>query len=158
MAPTKWRFAGTVDADPDDVYAWLADHREDDHTSEAFFRGSGFTRKEAKGARREILSRDGDNLRLRDTWGRNTFESTVTLDPDRREVRIDGEHGYEGVWRAEDAGEGRTRVVSEGRMAPGNFLFKLFMPLFRGKFLRQIEQDFHGHIEEVRVEVAGEGA
>lgn len=139
------------------MYAWLSDHREDAPTSEAFSRGSGSTRREAQSARREILSGDGDTLQMRDTWGRNTFTSKVTLNADRREVRIDGEHGDPGAWRAEDAGGGRTRVVSEGTMAPGNLVFKLLMPLFKGRFLEQIEQDFHGHVEEIRVNVTGKG-
>ncbi len=154
MASVTWRFERTVEAPPDAVFDWLADLRADDHTSEAFLKGSGFTPKQAARARREILARNGDILDLEDTWARNKLRSTVTIERAERVVRIEGEGGYRGRWSAEPT-EGGTRVVSQGEMVPTNRFYKLLLPLFKGKLLAQMEKDFDGHLEEIRVDLAG---
>src|SRR5688500_10820524 len=119
MGSATWRATGTVEADPDRVYAWLTDFTDDDHNSPAYTRGAGIPPdKKTKPSKREVLSREGNVLEIRDEWGGSKFTATVTLDPKARTVRIQGGMGYDSVWRATPEGSG-TRVTVEGRMGRG---------------------------------------
>ena len=128
----------------------MTDFRPDDHTSAAFRRGAGVPEGKAvkKGDGRKILSRGPDEVVLEDTWDGQTMRMRVGLDPKARTVTLDGQMGYHAVWRAEPDGDG-TRLVVEGRMAPGG-LFGLLLPLFKSRFLKQMGQDFAGHLEDLK--------
>jgi Polyketide cyclase / dehydrase and lipid transport len=147
----RWRHEARLAASPDAVYAWMSDFREDDHAREAFLRGAG-QKPGGAASRRTVVSRDGNRVKLRDAWGRRTFEMDVELAPQAREVRLTGEYGYRATWRAEPDGAG-TRVVSEGAFEPAG-LMRLVAPLFARGFARQMEQDFRGHVEDLRSELA----
>lgn len=153
MGSVAWRLSGVVAAGPDEVYAWMTDFREDDHERPAFRRGSG-AKPGGRPSSRKVLSRDGDVLRIEDSWGRNRFVATVTLDPKARAVRIEGKMGYESTWRAEPDGAG-TRVEVEGRMGRG--VVGSLMAVFASGIRREMEQDFRGHLEDLRESVGGEG-
>lgn len=77
---------------------------------------------------------------------------TATLDPARREVRLDGQYGYHGTWRAEPEGGG-TRLVSEGRLAPTGVM-RLLAPLFARAFMKQMQADFNGHVADATESLA----
>ena len=147
----RWSFSAPVDAPPDAVYAWLTDLREDDHARPAYLRGAG-AEAGARPARREVVSREGDRLVVEDHWGSRAFRVDVTLDREAREVRLEGKHGYRCVWRVVPDAP-RTRVECEGRLEPHG-LTALLAPLFVPRLVRQIERDFHGHIEDLREALA----
>ncbi|HET6403138.1 MAG TPA: SRPBCC family protein [Candidatus Thermoplasmatota archaeon] len=148
MGSLTWRCEGTVDAQPDDVYAWLTDFSADDHSSEAYRRGAGIdARKRTKPSSRKVLSREGDVLRIEDTWNGQTWTQTVTLDAAARAIRIEGGMGYAATWRAEPHGSG-TRISVEGQMGRG--LVGSVMRLFEKRTRRSMQQDFDGHMEALR--------
>lgn len=148
MGSVTWRCSDTIAASPDVVYTWLIDFTADDHNSEAYRRGAGVPpEKKRKPAKRTILSREGNVLRIQDEWGREKFVQTVTLDPAARSVRIEGGFGYLATWRADPDGAG-TRVSVEGRMGKG--LVGSIMRLFEGRMRKGMETDFRGHLEELR--------
>lgn len=149
--PSAWSFAARVEAPPDDVYAWMSDFREDDHARPAFKRGAGMRPGDKRESRRAVVSREGNVVVVEDSWGRERYRLTVTLDPAAREVRLAGMYGYAGVWRAAPAGTG-TRVESEGRIAPTG-LARLFAPLFARTFMKQMEADFRGHVADLAEEL-----
>lgn len=151
MGSVTWRASGTVRADPDAVYAWMTDFTADDHGSEAYLRGSG-QKKPKKPGVRTILSREGNVLRIEDNWGGSTYRQTITLDPATRSYRIESGMGYHATWRAVPEGGG-TRVEVEGRMGRG--IVGALMGLFAKPIRRGMEDDFRGHLEELR-ETLGE--
>ena len=145
MKPLAWSQSARIAAPPVAVFAWLRDLREDDHSRPAFLRGAGL--KEGAHARREVRW-EGDEARVRDSWGARSFELRVRVDEARRELRLRSEHGYESVWRAEPA-DGGTLLVVEGRLAPRG-LAALFVPLFARRFRDQLDRDFRGHVADAR--------
>lgn len=146
--PPRWSFEAHVRAEPDAVYAWLADLREDDHARPAYLRGAGRA-DDAPASRRAILSREAGRMRVRDEWGRRSFETDVELHPEAREVRITGAYGYRGVWRARPHPEGGTRLTVEGEMAPEGFL-RLVAPLMARMLRGEMRRDFEGHVADLR--------
>ena len=146
----SWRYEARIEAPPDAVYAWMSDFREDDHARPAFLEGSG-AKPDGRVSRREVLSRSGNRVELRDTWGKETFPMTVELVPEKRELRLTGQYGYRGAWRAEPDGAG-TRVVSEGALEPSGVM-RLFAPLFAGMMRKQMGADFRGHVADMRSEL-----
>src|SRR5581483_8174623 len=130
----RWRHEALVPASPDAVYAWMSDFREDDHAGEA--------------SHRTVVSREGNRVRLHDAWGRRSFDLDVELAPEAREVRLTGEYGYSATWRAEPAA-GDTRVVVEGRLEPTGIM-RLLAPLFSRGMAKQMQDDFNGHVEDMR--------
>lgn len=150
--PTSWSFQAHVPAPPDAVYAWMSDFREDDHARPAFRRGAGVKEGDRKVSHRKVLSREGNVVTLEDSWGRERFPMKARLDPARREVRLEGQYGYHGTWRAEPDGSG-TRLVSEGRLEPKGVM-RLLAPLFAKAFLKQMQADFNGHVEDAKEELA----
>jgi hypothetical protein len=80
--------------------------------------------------------------------GRKRFRCRVTLHPELREMRITGDFGYESAWRASPAPEG-TRVAVDGRVAARG-VAAAFMALGKASFLREMQADFNGHIEDLR--------
>jgi hypothetical protein len=155
MGSATWRCEARLDAAPDAVYAWMSDLTADDHNSAAYKRGAGVDpAKKQKPATREVLSREGNVLRVRDTWNGSTWEQTVTLDPTARTVRIQGGMGYDATWRAAPAGAG-TRLSVEGQMGRG--LVGSLMKLFQGRMQREMQADFNGHVEDLR-ESLGKGS
>ncbi|HWG90782.1 MAG TPA: SRPBCC family protein [Candidatus Thermoplasmatota archaeon] len=151
MAPITWRHTATVAAPADRVYQWLSDFREDDHSRPAYLAATGGAPKPGKEARRHILSRDADAVVIEDHWGGRTFLVTAYLDPVGREVRLEGGLGYHAVWRAVSEGP-LTRIELEGRMAPRGLL-GFVLPLFKRSFLKQIAQDFRGHVADLESEL-----
>lgn len=147
MGSVTWRLSGIVAASPDAVWAWLTDFTEDDHNSAAYRRGAGETKPQKKPSRREVVSREGNVIRLRDTWNGSTWEQTVTLDPASRSVRIQGGFGYDATWAATPEGNA-TRVSVEGRMGKG--IVGSIMKLFQGSTQKSMEKDFRGHMEDLR--------
>lgn len=153
MAPVTWARSAVVEASPDAVFRWMSDFREDDHARPAFKRGAGVKDDGKPGAKRTILSRDGNVVRLRDEWGRRRFELAVTVDEKARTVTIDGEHGYRAVWRAVAEGAG-TRVEASTTLAPKG-LFGLLAPLFAGSFRKELDRDFAGHVADLEDSTKG---
>lgn len=151
--PSRWSFEAVVAAPPDAVYAWMSDFTEDDHARPAFKRGAGVKPGDKRESRRHVVSRDGNRLRVEDSWGRERFGMDVELAPGAREVRLSGQYGYRGVWRALPHG-GATRVVSEGSLEPTGFA-RFFAPLFAGMLMKQMRADFDGHIEDMRESLVG---
>ncbi|SRR5581483_2697618 len=143
----RWRHEALVPASPDAVYAWMSDFREDDHAREAFLRGSG-AKPGGAASHRTVVSREGNRVRLHDAWGRRSFDLDVELAPEAREVRLTGEYGYSATWRAEPAA-GDTRVVVEGRLEPTGIM-RLLAPLFSRGMAKQMQDDFNGHVEDMR--------
>jgi len=150
--PRSWSFEAAVDAPPDAVYAWMTDYREDDHANADFRRGAGVSTEDRAHSHRVVERKDATHLVVRDEWGREKFELHVELAPAAREVRLSGAFGYGAVWRAEPAGAG-TRVTVRGQLAPTGFA-KLFAGLFAGRMEKQMRQDFHGHLAQMRAELA----
>lgn len=144
--PTSWSFHAHVPAPPDAVYAWMSDFREDDHARPAFRRGAGVKDGDRRVSHRKILSREGNVVTVEDAWGRDRFTLKATLDPAAREVRLEGQYGYHGTWRAAPEGEG-TRLTSEGRLEPRGVM-RLLAPLFAKAFMRQMRADFEGHVAD----------
>jgi hypothetical protein len=143
-----WRFEARIDATPDAVYAWMSDYRDDDHANERFRRGA----KAADGgeaSHRVVERRDAKNLVVRDEWGRQQFTLEVQLVPEERETRLRGEWGYRSTWRAESDGNGGTKLTVDGELAPRGPM-RLLAPLFAARMRRQMEQDFAGHVEDLR--------
>lgn len=138
-------------ADPAVVFAWLTDYREDDHARPAFFRGAGTPPKKQRPSRRRVVSRAGNTLEIEDAWGRKRFRAKVTLTPARYELRIQGDFGYDATWTARPSGGG-TRLEVRGTVAPGGLAGAL-MGLARRSFLREMEADFRGHVEDLRESV-----
>jgi hypothetical protein len=97
---------------------------------------------------RRVERRDARHLVVHDEWGREQFTMQVELAPEAREVRLSGQYGYRGAWRAEPDGAG-TRVVSEGRLEPTG-LARVFAPLFARMLMKQMKADFEGHVEDLR--------
>lgn len=146
--PRGWSFSARVDASPDAVYAWMSDYSEDDHANPRFKAGAGVKPDDRTHNHRVVRRTSERHLTVEDQWGRQRFVVEVELVPERREVRISGQYGYRGVWRAEPDGAG-TRVVSEGRLEPTGFA-RLFAPLFAGMFMKQMRGDFEGHVADMR--------
>lgn len=153
MAPVEWHFSAVVKGASDAVFAWLSDYQSDDHNSAAFRKGAGQTKPPKHAAKRQILSREGNTLKIHDEWGRSRFDSTVELVPLSREVKITGAHGYSAVWKAVPEGD-KTKLEVHGTWAPKGFL-KLFVPLLRKGFVRDMELDFKGHTAELENDLAG---
>jgi polyketide cyclase/dehydrase/lipid transport protein len=147
MAGLTWDLDATVRAPPDVVYAWMTDFREDDHRSPAFRRGAKVRENDPRDAKRVVVARKGNEVTLEDTWGRQRFRTTATLDGAQRTITIRGEFGYQAVWRAAPVAGG-TRISIEGRMAPGG-VFGLLLPLFAKKMRQQTEDDFRGHVADL---------
>ncbi|MEA3198833.1 MAG: hypothetical protein QOE90_261 [Thermoplasmata archaeon] len=143
----QWRHEARIDAPADAVYAWMSDHREDDHAREAFLRGAGRGPEGAR-SRREVVSRDGDVVKLRDVWGKRVFEMEARLDAKAREVRLTGAYGYRATWRAIPDGAG-TRLVVEGAIEARG-IAGLFAKLFGKRMLRDMQADFNGHVADAR--------
>ena len=152
MART-WRFKARIDAPPEDVYRWLVDFRPDDHARPAFKRGAG-VRHDTRGSVRTVVARDADRVVIEDTWGRQRFRVEAFPDAIHRQVRLVGQYGYEGVWRAEEADGGATRLTVTGTMAP-RFPVSLFMGLFWRRLERDMRNDFNGHVEDLRESLRG---
>lgn len=146
--PATWSFEAQVPAPPDVVYAWMSDYADDDHANDRFQRGSG-AKPDGKHNHRVVERTDARHLVIRDEWGRQTFETRVELAPEAREIRLTGQFGHRGVWRAASDGAGGTRVTSEGALAPTGVM-KLFAPLFAKKMLAQQKADFDGHVADMR--------
>lgn len=146
--PPHWRFDAHVAASPDAAYAWMSDFTEDDHTRPAFLEGSGAKPDPKRTSHRHVVSRDGNRLRIEDSWGRDRFAVNVTLAPETREVHIEGQYGYRATWRAEPDGAG-TRIVLEARLEPTGFA-RLFAPLLARMLMRQMRADFDGHVADMR--------
>jgi hypothetical protein len=151
----EWHLEAQVDAPPDDVYGWLTDYQPDDHTRPAFCRGARAAPRGPGSGTREIVALGGNSLEIRDAWGRKRFTSRVTLDPGRRALSIDGDYGYKATWRAHGSGAG-TRIEVTGSVDPGG-VAGLFMGLAKAKraFLREMEDDFRGHLEALREDPQG---
>lgn len=150
--PKTWSFRARVEAPPDAVYAWMSDHQPDDHGNADFQRGARTSEKDrAKRSHRVVERKDARHLVVKDEWGRQTFEMEVELAPEAREVRLRGQFGYRGVWKATPDGSG-TVVTSEGRLEPTGFA-KLFAPLFAGAFMKQMQADFDGHLEDMQTDL-----
>lgn len=147
MAKATWRHETFVPVDADRAYAWMIDFREDDHARPAFKRGAGVKPGDKSTSKRVILSREGDVVKLKDTWAGNTFELTVTLDRPARALTIDGKWGYRARWSVEPA-VGGARLRVEGEMAPGG-LMGLLVPLFAGGMRKDMEKDFRGHVADM---------
>lgn len=148
MAPIGWKLSAHVDASPEDVLAWLCDYREDDHDRPAFHRGAGTPAGKRGGSKRTIVARDGDTVDLEDVWGRRRFRSKVTVDRQRIQLRIAGDFGYQATWTATAEGGG-TRLAVEGSVAASG-VAGAFLRLAKGSFIRQMEADFAGHVEDLR--------
>ena len=150
--PRSWAFEARLDAPPDAVYAWMTDYQHDDHANAHFQRGSKSSPKDrAKHNHRVVERRDERHLVVQDEWGRQTFRMEVELAPEAREVRIKGQFGYRGVWKATPEGAG-TLVTSRGALEPTGFA-KLFASLFASAFMKQMRADFEGHVEHMRAEL-----
>jgi hypothetical protein len=147
--PARWSFEAHVPAPPDAVFAWMSDYAPDDHANERFQRGAGVKADDRTHNHRVVARKDARHLVVRDEWGRRRFELQVELAPEAREIRLAGQMGYRGVWRAAPDGAGGTRVTSEGALEPRGAL-RLFAPLFAGAFVRQMKQDFDGHVADMR--------
>lgn len=155
MPPVRWHHDALIAAPPEAVYRWMVDFREDDHDRPAFRRGAGIPQDAPSGgSRRQIVSREGSVVTIKDSWGRRGMTMKAKLDEAARTVTLDGEMGYHSVWRAAPEGNA-TRLSVSGEMAP-NGLFGLLMPLFRGRFLKQMAQDFEGHVEDLRESVGAQ--
>ncbi|MCA1813732.1 MAG: SRPBCC family protein [Halobacteriales archaeon] len=152
--PSRWSFEAEVAASPDDAYAWMTDYTADDHGSPAFLKGSGM-KPSGKASVRRIKARAGNRLDIEDAWGRQRFETTVTLVPGSREVRIEGQWGYRSTWRALPA-KGGSRIVCEARLEPSGAA-RLLAPLFARMLMGQMRADFQGHVAEMRHDLAGKG-
>lgn len=142
----RWRLDTFVPVAPDEAYAWLTDFRADDHDRPAYRRAVG-AKPSKKPSTREVLSRDGDKLRLRDRWNGKTWEATVTLQPKDRAYVIEGAYGYRARWWVEE-NPGGARIRVEGEMAPSGVM-KLFVPLFAKGMVREMETDFRGHVADM---------
>ena len=155
MGSLRWRCEGSIDARPDDVYAWMTDFTADDHNSEAYKRGAGVDpKKKAKPSVRKVLSREGNTLRIEDTWDGQTWQQTVTLDPAARSVRIVGGFGYDATWRATPEGTG-TRLSVDGQMGKG--IVGSLLRLFEKRTQRSMDQDFAGHMEDLKETLRASG-
>lgn len=152
MAPVTWKFAATVPAPPDAVFAWMQEFREDDHSNERFLRGAGVTKPPRRPAKRTIVRREGNAVELDDEWNGRKNRMRVTIVPERREIRLEGGFGYSATWRAVPDGTG-TSVETEGTMAPKG-LFGLLLPLFAKGAKRDLEKDFAGHLADLRESLA----
>ena len=146
MAALTWSFSRVVPAPADVVYAWMIDFQPDDHGRDAFLRGTGAAPPD-KPAHRKVTPRGHDAFHLDDAWGRHRYKLDVTLERARREVHIRGQMGYQATWRAVPAGES-TRVVVEGRL-PSRWPVSWLMPLFAKGMLREMQQDFDGHMADL---------
>lgn len=145
--PKEWKFETRVAAPPAAVYAWLSDYQNDDHTHEAFRRGSK-AKKDGKHQRRVVERKDARSLVVRDEWGSQTYTMHVELAPEAHEVRLRGQMGYSGLWKVEPDGAGSI-VTSTSFVAPRGFA-KIFAPLFAGMFMKQMRADFDGHVEHMK--------
>jgi hypothetical protein len=146
--PRSWSFEATVDAPPDAVFAWMTDYREDDHANADFRRGAGVPADDRAHSHRVVERKDARHLVVRDEWGKERFELHVELAPEAREVRLAGAFGYRAVWRAEPLGAG-TRVSVRGELAPTG-VARLFAGLFASRMEKQMRDDFHGHLADLR--------
>lgn len=149
MAPIAWAKSAHVDASPDAVFEWMTDFQVDDHGRPAFVKGSGadktYTRRPSK---RTILSRDGNKVKILDEWGGRHFEMDLELLPLDRTVKMLGPFGYEAVWTAVPDGAGTkvdARVVLNVKGLMG-----FIMGFFKKRFRRELDQDFAGHIADLK--------
>lgn len=152
--PKNWSFTARVDASPEDVFGWMSDYQHDDHANERFKRGSG-AKPDGKPSHRTVERLDDGRISVHDEWGRERFDMQVELAPSLREVRLRGQYGYHGVWRANADGAG-TLVTSEGGLEPSG-LMRLLAPLFAGALMKQMKADFDGHIADMRETLARKG-
>ena len=148
--PARWNLDAFVPVEPDRAYAWMIDFRHDDHERPAYKRAVG-AKPSKKPSMREVLSRDGDTLRLRDTWNGKTWEATVTLLRKDRALLIEGAYGYRARWWVEE-NPGGARIRVEGEMAPSGVM-KLLVPLFAKGMVREMETDFRGHVADMLSEL-----
>ncbi|HEX2021830.1 MAG TPA: SRPBCC family protein [Candidatus Thermoplasmatota archaeon] len=155
MAPLRWQHETFVPVRPDDAYAWITDFRPDDHARPAYRRAVGATEKQAAKAHRQVVSREGDVVRLRDRWAGRAYDLTVTLDRPARALRVDGMMGYRATWSVTPS-PGGARLRVEGEIASKG-LFKLLLPLFAKGMLREMELDFRGHVADMVSELNPEG-
>jgi hypothetical protein len=155
--PARWLFSAHVAAPPDEVFRWMSDFREDDHSRPAYLRGAGVDPSKARvSSKRTVLSREGNVIRLLDEWDGRSFKATVTLAPERREVVIEGGFGYRATWRAAPEGEG-SRVECAGEFGAKGIM-RLVAPLFARSFEREMRKDFDGHVADLRETLASVGA
>jgi hypothetical protein len=148
MAPLTWSKSQHVNATPDRVYEWMTDFQEDDHGRPAFIKGSGATKTYTKKpSKRTIVSREGNNVKIKDEWGGRTFEMDLELMALDRTVKMTGPYGYEAVWKAVPD-EGGTKVEAAISLSPKGF-FRFIMGFFKKRFFRELEQDFQGHIADM---------
>lgn len=153
MPEVRWREETFVPVAPDAAFAWLTDFRADDHDRPAYRRAVGASA--GRPARREVVAREGNVVRLRDAWGRRTIDATVTLDPDARAYRIEGPHGYAARWWV-TPNPGGARLHVEGVMAPRGIL-GLLVPLFAKGMKREMALDFRGHVADMLHELNPDG-
>ena len=135
----------------DAVYAWWTDFREDDHIG----RSSPAT------SRREILKRDGHEIRLRDHARRPapvTIEERVTLHPPNGYAVAARYRGaavhYE--YRFESGADG-TRILLVADVRPRH-LGRILLLLFRGRVRRYAERDTEYHLRAMTQDLASAGA
>src|SRR5882672_10731032 len=152
--PARWSFEAHVDAPADAVYAWMTDYSEDDHANDRFRKGAGVEAEDRTHNHRVVERKDERHLVVRDEWGRRRFEMQVELGPDAREVRVTGGFGYRATWKAAPDGGGGTRVTSEGGLAPSGVM-RIIAPLFAKSMAKQMEDDFNGHVNDMREALAG---
>ena len=148
MRTVTWSKSTQVKAPPSTVFEWMTDFQEDDHARHAFVVGSGakktYTKKPSK---RTIVSRSGNSVKILDEWGGRKFPMDLELVPLDRTVKMKGIMGYEAVWKAQPD-EGGTKVEANVSLTAKG-LWGLLLPLFRKRFIRELEQDFAGHIADL---------
>jgi hypothetical protein len=153
MSAITWSKSTRVKASPDTVFAWMTDFQEDDHARHAFVVGSGakktYTKKPSK---RTVVSRDGNKVKIHDEWGGRKFEMNLELFPLEREVKMTGPFGYQASWKAVPD-EGQTKIEAHVELHMKG-LMGFLAPLFRGRFIRELEQDFAGHIADLENDLA----
>lgn len=146
----SWSQEARVPIPPDRVLAWLTDFTADDHTSDAFVRGSGLPKGYGGASTRRVVRREGNVWIVHDDWGRRSIDSRVEVDPVARTVTYTQPQNpaYRNVWRVLPDGDG-SRVVTDVRMEARG-IWHVIGPFFEGKMRKLSDADFRGHIEDLK--------
>jgi hypothetical protein len=149
MAPLKWSKSADVSDSPDAVFEWMTDFQPDDHARPAFVKGSGAKKTYTSHAsKRTVLARTGNHVTIHDDWGGRHFEMELDLVPLDRTVKMIGPFGYSAVWKAVPNGDG-TRLEANVALDVKGF-FRFIMKLFQKRFFRELDQDFAGHVADLK--------
>lgn len=144
------RAAGRVPGTGRSLFAWWSDYTDGVIDDRSF---SKVTRR--------VVSRDGERIRLEDTFTRPISFVDRTdvqlLPPDRIEFSSDSR-----VWKAKGrytfSGEDMAEASVEVELKPQGIFRLLFsLPFVRGRIVREFREDLEGHLREYAAEQGEDG-